>query len=100
MSYRINGFGTTVSPTPDEGAYSIAMRWITIFYIPVIPLGFILIRGAGGNSYYILKHVTYSEAKKTLGVKGILLTVGYAFFIGAIFATVFLFIIFLVHYFR
>jgi len=44
MPYRINGTGTIISPMPTEGGISIAMKWFTIAFIPLIPLGWQLIQ--------------------------------------------------------
>ena len=84
MPYRMNGCGTTVSPMPDKGAYSVAMQWVTLFFVPIIPLGFVFIKGAGGGSYYILKKLSYKEAKKALGMKGLILTLGYGIIVGVV----------------
>lgn len=86
MTYRMNGTGTTLSPMPISGGISIAMKWFTFFFIPLIPLGWQLIHAEESNffsqKYVILKPLTYQEVKKTLGTKGMLLTVGYSFFCG------------------
>lgn len=81
MTYRVNGCGTTISPIPPAGEYSIAMHWITVLFVPIIPIGWVLILGAEhNNEYYVIKKMTYSEVYKTIGSKGMWLTIGYGVF--------------------
>lgn len=93
MPHRINGCGVTVAPIPSKNNFSMAMQWVTLFFIPLIPLGFILIKGAGDQSYYIIKKVSYSKAYKFLGLKGFVSTLSYAFVIGFLMLIAFLFCI-------
>lgn len=82
MTYRVNGIGTTIAPMPSYGEHSISMHWFTIFFIPVIPLGWVLVSGTDvHNQYRIIKKMSYSEVHKNMGMKGMILTVGYGFFI-------------------
>ena len=86
MTYRINGTGTTISPMPICGGISIAMMWFTFFFIPLIPLGWRLVHAEESNfmsqKYVILKRLTHQEVKKSLGTKGMLLTVAYSYACG------------------
>lgn len=86
MTYRINGIGTTISPMPISGGISIAMKWFTFLFIPLIPLGWQLIKAEESNflsqKYVILKPLTYQEVKKVLGIKGMFITVAYSFSCG------------------
>jgi hypothetical protein len=77
MLHRVNGIRTTVTPIPTQGQYSIVMRWLTIFFIPLVPLGWQFIRGAGGKNYYIVKDISYASAYQLLGTKGVILTLSY-----------------------
>lgn len=67
MTSRVNGCGTTLSLLPDKGAYSLAIKWFTLFYIPIIPMGFRLIKGNGGNEYIELGKVKYKYVVEKLG---------------------------------
>lgn len=81
MPYRINGTGTTISPLPAPGKHSITMHWFTLLFIPVIPLGWQLVKGTGYEQYCIIKELSYSEVKNIIGTKGMLLTIGYGYFV-------------------
>ena len=101
MTYRINGTGTTISPMPICGGISIAMKWFTFFFIPLIPLGWQLIhaeeRDFMSQKYVILKPLTYQEVKKALGTKGMLLTVAYSFSCGIVAMLLFFVFAYLCH---
>ena len=71
MPYRVNGIGTTMTPIPKQGQYSVAIHWFTVFFIPVLPLGWQVIQGAGGNSYYVVKRISFQQARESLGVVGV-----------------------------
>ncbi|HEO1391268.1 hypothetical protein ACF0MN_10850 [Legionella pneumophila] len=92
MTYRINGTGTTISPMPKSGELSIAMKWFTLFFIPLLPLGWVLVQAGEregdiinylSTKYTILKKLTYSEVKDSLGLKGMMLTISYSYCTGA-----------------
>lgn len=73
MPLRINGIGTTITPIPSKDAYAFAIGWVTILFIPIIPLGFSLIKGAGNGKYYIIDKLSYREVTQRLRLEGILL---------------------------
>lgn len=88
MTYRLNGTGTTISPMPAYGELSIAMKWFTLFFIPLIPLGWRLVQAgttegdiiSGTSTQYVIKkRLTYSEVKEMLGYKGMVLTFVYSY---------------------
>jgi hypothetical protein len=87
----MNGTGTTISPMPAYGELSIAMKWFTLFFIPLIPLGWQLVQAGAkegdivnwsSTQYIIKKRLTYSEVKEKLGLKGMLLTLAYSYCTG------------------
>jgi len=91
MTYQINGTGTTITPMPAYGELSIAMKWFTLFFIPLIPLGWQLIQAgtkegdiviSSTTKYIIIKRLTYNEVKEKLGIKGMLLTLAYSYWAG------------------
>lgn len=90
MTYRINGTGTTISPMPNIGQYSIAMYWFTFFFMPIIPLGWRLVKGVGHNKYVVLKRLRYTEVKQAIGTQGMLLTLAYGIVIDLIMCVVFI----------
>lgn len=79
MPYRINGIGTTISPVPGEGNFSVSMLWFTFLFIPIVPLGWRLIKGARGSRYHVIKRLTYAEVRENVGVKGLWLTVAFGY---------------------
>lgn len=91
MTYRINGTGTTISPMPAYGELAIAMKWFTLFFIPLIPLGWGIVQAGAREGdvingasieYVVKKQLTYHEVKEMLGFKGMVLTLVYSYCAG------------------
>jgi hypothetical protein len=59
----VNGCGTWIHPIPSEGEVEVALSWFCLLYIPIIPLGYSIIKGQGGDSYSIIKKLKWSEMK-------------------------------------
>lgn len=90
MPYRINGTGTTIAPMPVEGEYTITMHWFTFFFIPLIPLGWQLVKGTALEKYFVIRKLSYKEVKSTIGIRGMILTILYGYYVNLIILGLFL----------
>lgn len=97
MTRRINGIGTTISPFPAKHQYSISMHWFTFFYIPLIPLGWIFVEGHGDQQYKIIREIKFTEAKKVLGTKGIIMTLAFGYAAGIIYLAGFSLLMYIIY---
>jgi len=69
-----------MSPQPNCGEYSLSMHWFTILFLPIIPLGWhFIVGGEEQNSYHIIKKASWSDATQSLGMRGVVMTIVYAY---------------------
>ena len=65
MTMTINGCGTKLYGQCDwrhDGSHR-TTKWFVLAYFPVLPLGSLRIRNAGGNRYHILEELPLSMAQ-------------------------------------
>lgn len=91
--YRLNGCGLTISPIPEKGVHSISTKWITFFFIPLIPLGFFYVVGLGEDYFKVIKRIPVAVVLEKLPLKNILSILLYPFFEGVFFLGGFILII-------
>ncbi len=71
--FRINGIGPTLIGRlryPYMEPYYVSMQFFTLFFIPLFPLGFYVVKTGGGNSYYFVGQLRHADLRAFAGPEG------------------------------